>query len=180
MITCEMTADYMRGTMLRGPRMTAKILGVINNHDQLVHKMGRCLTRYHHMDPPMSEALSAEAQIERRDEQNYTPNAQDAAEGVELLPFQGDTVPPTGPPLAWVLLWRGRYANIYGGYIPVPLKEYGWVVWDEVRLESMGVRKLVAGQWNTAPDLVELIQNHCPCLSYIGEDPNTSAWCVLE
>lgn len=170
-----MAVDYMRGTMSRGLKMTARVLSVINNHEQLVDKMAQCLTPYNHLDAPMSEALSAEAQIDRRDEQDYTPNAQDAAEGVELLPFQGDTVPPTGPPLAWFLLWRGRYVNIYGGYIPVPLKEYGWVVWDKCRLDSMGVRKLIVGQWNTAPDLVELIKNHCPWLSYIGEDPDTSA-----
>lgn len=174
MKTYCMAVDYMWGTMSRGLKWTARILSIKNNHEQLVDKVAQCLTPYHQLDAPMIEALSAEAQIDRRDEQDYTPNAQDAAEGVELLPFQGDNVPPTGPPLAWVLLWRGRYVNIYGGYIPVPLKEYGWVVWDECRLDSVGVRRLIAGQWSTTPDLVELIENHCPWLSYVGENTDTS------
>lgn len=168
MIRC-IIIDYMRGTMSRGLKMTARILGVINNHDQLVDKMARCLTPFNHLDAHMSEALSGMAQGDRREDLNYTPNAQDDAEGRDLLPFQGDTAPPTGPPLAWVILWRGRYVNIYGGYIPVPLKEYGWVVWDGCRLDSMGVRKLIAEQWNAAPDLVEEIESDYPWLSYVGQ-----------
>lgn len=41
--------DYMRGTMSRGLKTTARILGVINNHDQLVDEMARCLTPFHHL-----------------------------------------------------------------------------------------------------------------------------------
>lgn len=175
MIIHCMTVVYMQGTISRGLQITAKILGVVNNHDQLVNKMARCLTRYNHLDAPMVEALGVAAQFNRRAHPDYTPNAEDAAEGIDWLPFQGDKVPPTGPPLAWVILWRGRFVNVYGGYIPVPLKEYGWVVWDGCRLDSMGVREHIAGQWNAAPDLVEQIRHHYPLLSYIGEDTDTSA-----
>lgn len=175
MILC-VTVDYMQGTMARGLETTARILDVVNNHDQLVDKMARCLNQFHSIDAKMSTALYLSAYIERREDPDYIPTAQDAAEGVNLLPFQGDTAPPTGPPLAWVIVWKGKYVvSIYGGYIPVPLKEYGWVMWDECRLDSMGVRKLIAGQWNAAPKVVEMIKNHCPWLSYIGEDTDKSA-----
>lgn len=165
----------MRGTMMRGLKMTARILAVINNHDQLVDKMARCLTPFNHLDACMSDSLSTEAQCDRREDLNYTPNAQDDAEGRDLLPFQGDAVPPTGPPLAWVLLWGGRYVNIYGGYVPEPLKEYGWVIWDGCRLDGMDARQLITTQWKSAPDLIEEIESDYPWLSWVGKNPDKPA-----
>ncbi|KAK7943915.1 uncharacterized protein PG986_013028 [Apiospora aurea] len=38
------------------------------------------------------------------------------------LAFLGDSVPTEGgPPVAWVRLWNGKYANLYGGYVPPSL-----------------------------------------------------------
>lgn len=69
-----------------------------------------------------------------------------------------DAVPPDDPPLAWVLLWGGRYANIYEGYVPESLKRWGYVTWDASRWTDMGAKGLVAMQWETALKLVEQIE----------------------
>lgn len=138
--------------------MAAEIFA-IDEHDKLLDKTAVCITRYLTADPPIEESLSIIAQYERREEDNKY-SAKDAAEGVDPLPFSGDTAPPRGPPLAWTLLWGGKYVNIYGGYVPKILQASGWVIWDGDRLDSTGARKLITDQWDTEPDLVEEIARH--------------------
>jgi hypothetical protein len=49
------------------------------------------------------------------------PSEEDRAEARrERLPFLGDA--EDGPPLAWVIVWRGRYSNEYGSVIDRRLK----------------------------------------------------------
>lgn len=72
--------------------------------------------------------------------------------------FRGDHVPLNGPPLGWVLLWNGTYTNIYGEYIPTSLKQWGCVIWDERRIVSLGIKDVVAKQWELYPDLVNHIE----------------------
>ncbi|KAK2607005.1 hypothetical protein N8I77_005718 [Diaporthe amygdali] len=164
--------DYMEGTIERGVKMTARILA-IDKHDQLVDKMARCLTSRQWLDASIKESLDTIAQLDRREDLNHIPNVKDEAEGLDPLLFRGDTVPPKGPPLAWVLLWEGQYVNIFGGYVPELLKACGWVMWDERRLTNTAVRKLIADQWKTAPMLVEEIVQDYPWLSGIGESADT-------
>lgn len=162
----------MEGTVSRGIKMTARLLA-IDKHDQLVDKMARCLTPCQYLDASINASLSTLAQADRREDLNHTPNAKDDAEGRDPLSFPGDTVPPRGPPLAWVLLWGGKYVNIFGEYVPGPLKAYGWVIWDERRLVDMRVGKLITNQWKTAPELVDEIQQDYPWLSDVGKSTDT-------
>lgn len=156
-MTCHEIADYMYGIISRGIKITARLLA-IHSHNQLVNKIARYLTPCQYLDQCIEESLSTMAQSERREDLNYNSKAKDEAEAVTLLPFSGDTVPPKGPPLAWVLLWGGKFVNIYGGYIPEPLKAFGWVRWDKHRLDNLGVRRLIADQWKTVPEIIEKIQ----------------------
>lgn len=138
--------------------MAAEIFA-IDEHDKLLDKTAVCITRYLTSDPPIEETLSTTAQYDRQEEDNKY-SAKDAAEGIEPLPFSGDTAPPRGPPLAWTLLWGETYVNIYGGYVPQTLQASGWVMWDGDRLDSMGARELITDQWGTEPDLVGEIARH--------------------
>lgn len=80
----------------------------------------------------------------------------------EDVSFAGDAVPPDETPFAWgVLLLDGYYANIYGGYVPKPLRRWGHVVWDEHRWVVLGAKGLVTRLWNTVPELVEEIEDEC-------------------
>ncbi|KAI0436491.1 hypothetical protein F4803DRAFT_566822 [Xylaria telfairii] len=149
--------DYMHGTISRGLKLTARLL-VIDDHEKLVAKMQRCLTHFRELDDTMSEALGIMAQSERRD---TSTNARDEAEQRrDSIHFGGDVVPPDGPPFAWVVLWGGKYSNIYGEYVPESVSQWGYVMWDERRWADMGAdENLVAGQWKTSPHLVDEIEN---------------------
>jgi hypothetical protein len=39
----------------------------------------------------------------------------------QKMPFFGDE--ENAPPLAWVIIWRGRYSNLYGDLIPSVLQD---------------------------------------------------------
>ncbi|KAL2144764.1 hypothetical protein VTI28DRAFT_8610 [Corynascus sepedonium] len=152
--------DYMDGTVSRGLKMTVRLLA-IDDHETLVAKMQRCLTHHHSLDAPMRRALGSVAQSDRRDASSNSTsiNPRDEAERRrDPLKFVGDAVPPDGPPLGWVLLWSGTYANIYGEYVPETVRKWGYVMWDERRWAELGARDLVAKQWETAPDLVQEIE----------------------
>jgi hypothetical protein len=41
------------------------------------------------------------------------------------------------PPFAWILMWRGKYSNLYGEYIPDLLRGWGYVMWDERRWNAI-------------------------------------------
>ena len=151
--------DYMKGTISRGLKMIVRLL-VINDHEELVTKMQRCLTRDQNLDAPMRDAFGSIAQNDRREMSTNFPDARDAAEQRrDQMDFAGDAVPPDEPPIAWVLLWGGKYANIYGEYVPELLRRWGYVMWDESRWSDVGAKELVAKQWETAPELVEEISN---------------------
>lgn len=155
----------MEGTISLGPTITAQILA-INNCDQLLDKMASCLTTCQSPDASIQKSLSMSAQYNRQVARDNIPDAMDAAEVFRPrpFPFSGDTVPPRGPPLAWVLLWKGKYVNKYGEYVPETLKASGWIVWDKRRLDSMGASKPIADQWKKEPDLVEEIARDSPWL----------------
>ncbi|KAI0142922.1 hypothetical protein GGR57DRAFT_484827 [Xylariaceae sp. FL1272] len=64
--------------------------------------------------------------------------------------FLGDSLPRNTPPLGWVLLWGGRYMNLWGDYTPEEVKRLGYVIWDERRWTDMGAKDIVAKQWENA------------------------------
>lgn len=151
-----MATDYLEGTISRGLKMTVRLLA-IDNHATLVAKMQRCLTHDQNMDASLRKVLSSLAQDDRRGLSTNPPTARDEAEERrDPMEFAGDALPPNGPPFAWVLLWSSKYANIYGGYVPEPLRRWGYVMWDERRWAGLGA--LVTKQWESAPELVEEIE----------------------
>ncbi|CAN8097708.1 unnamed protein product [Discula destructiva] len=166
----------MEGTLTRGLRITTQILSC-RNPQQLVEKMARYLTPFHYADASLAESLSTMAQCDRRELPGYIVNANDEAEGVESVVSVGDKVPPSGPPLAWTLIWKQIYVNIYGEYVPESLKQWGWVMWDEGRWAKEGelqVRDLVVEQWKTAPDLLEEIKRDYPWLESLVDTLSAS------
>ncbi|KAI0531712.1 hypothetical protein GGR58DRAFT_518298 [Xylaria digitata] len=151
--------DYLYGTMGCGLKMTARLL-MIDDHEKLVSEMQRCLTHFQVLDGPMREVLGSMAQYDRRQMSTNFPNARDEAElRRDPIHFVGDTVPPDGPPSAWVVLWGGNYSNIYGEYVPQSVKQWGYVMWDKRRWIGMGAEEdLIVGQWKTSPELVKEIK----------------------
>ncbi|WYZ42464.1 hypothetical protein EsH8_VI_000163 [Colletotrichum jinshuiense] len=154
-------SDYMNGTVSRGLKMTARLLA-IHDHEKLVAKMEECLTHDQCLDAPLRLVLGTLAQDDRRQLSTNFPSTRDITEQRrDLVDFAGDGIPPNTPPLAWVLLWNGRYANIYGDYVPELLRRCGYVIWDEQRWVDTQARDFIFKQWETAPELVEEIEMDC-------------------
>lgn len=61
-------------------------------------------------------------------------------------PFQGD-VDLRYPPLAWTLIWKGTYSNLYGHYIPDDVRRCGFIFWDASTLECSGGSNALMRQW---------------------------------
>ncbi|KAK4032832.1 hypothetical protein C8A01DRAFT_50464 [Parachaetomium inaequale] len=149
--------DYMDGSVSRGLRLTVRLLPV-HDHDTLVTKMEHNLIKSHFLDDPIRRIVGSTVQRMRRD---TSLNARDEAEQRrDPMDFTGDAVPPDSPPLAWVRLWGGTYVNIFGEYIPEPLKQWGHVMWDAQRWAELGAEHLVSKQWETASNIIEEIEDH--------------------
>ncbi|RFU75927.1 hypothetical protein TARUN_6330 [Trichoderma arundinaceum] len=150
--------DYIECIVSRGLRMLAHLF-TIDDHDKLVVGMGRCITHDRCFDGSLQKALSNMAQGDRREMSPRFPNPQDEAqERGDPMEFTGDTTSAEGPPVAWVLLWNGRYANIYGNYVPIQLRKWGYVMWNEYRWKDMEAKELIRKQWEESPMEVELIE----------------------
>lgn len=94
------------------------------------------------------EALGEAAQFQRRQER--LSNRDQKQQRRDPLPFRGDGEPDAKgprPPLAWTLIWRGTYSNLYGYYVQDVIRRWGYVMWDAARLESTGAKEVLARQW---------------------------------
>ena len=150
-------ADYMEGTVSRGLKLAVRNLEVDNtgDADTLIAKMARCLTHEQRFDYSIEWSLSQVAQRDRRELLADKRSARDEAEERgDPIEFTGDGAP--GPPFAWVLLWRGVYSNICGEYVPLSVRQWGYVMWDERRWN--GLSGLVSKQWDAVPHLVFQIE----------------------
>lgn len=101
-----------------------------------------------HIVPPKGEFIDGPmlrgVQWERR-EQQWSERDRKEKDRDALL-FIGDT--EYSPPLAWTTMWKETYSNLYGSYIEDGLRRWGYIMWDAVRLESTGVRKLILERWD--------------------------------
>ncbi|KAI1426158.1 hypothetical protein F5Y12DRAFT_296032 [Xylaria sp. FL1777] len=152
--------DFLEGSLFHSLEVIARLL-TIDNDEALVSELQKNRSLSHYVDAPIKSALCTVAQFQRRQRSANFPDARDEAEKIrDPIQFIGDTVPPDGPPAAWVALWGGRYSNIYGGYVPEPVQQWGYVFWDEHRWIDMGVDdNLLVRQWKLSDDLVDEIES---------------------
>ncbi|POS68905.1 hypothetical protein DHEL01_v212700 [Diaporthe helianthi] len=60
----------------------------------------------------------------------------------------------SAPPLAWVLMWDGKYCNLYGDYVPDDFRRWGYILWDERRWNSIeGALGLLIRLWASSSQL---------------------------
>ncbi|RAQ59023.1 hypothetical protein COH20_007123 [Aspergillus flavus] len=139
--------SLLKGTISRGLDLLHMVIFEIKDHTHLVTTMQQ------HISWPTGnflegEALGESAQFQRR--QEHPSNRDLRQERRDPLPFQGDEVPdPNGvhPPLAWTLIWRGSYSNLYGYYVQDIIRRWGYVMWHATRLDYTGAKELLARQW---------------------------------
>lgn len=102
------------------------------------------------------DATEFQAQMNRRDYHLF--GERDLAERRrEAMPFTGDD--PCTPPLVWVLLWGGKYSNLFGGYVPHELRRWAHVIWDKDRLSVDGLKGYLVWLWASSPEL-NMVTNH--------------------
>ncbi|ROW13982.1 hypothetical protein VPNG_04093 [Cytospora leucostoma] len=154
-LTLSSTTEFLNGTIGRGGLRLALHMFTTETHNDLVALMEKSLsTIQHHF---FTEASSMMAQWNRRDMarlRGLTDNRECIEQRREALTFVGDD--SAQPPLAWVLLWGGKYSNLYGEYVPVELRRRGYVMWDEGRLDVKAAREYFARLWAESPELKEV------------------------
>lgn len=94
------------------------------------------------------DALGETAQWQRRRERLSYRDQKELRR--DPLPFKGDNESDANglyPPLAWTLIWRGTYSNLYGYYVQDVIRRWGYVMWDAARLERTGAKEVLARQW---------------------------------
>ncbi|KAK3935654.1 hypothetical protein QBC46DRAFT_396979 [Diplogelasinospora grovesii] len=138
--------SLLKGTISRGLELLHTVFK-ISDHKHLVSTMQQ------HISWPRgnflgNEALGETAQFQRRRER---PSHRDQKQQRhDPLPFEGDDESDANglrPPLAWALMWRGTYSNLYGYYVQDVIRRWGYVMWDAARLEHTGAKKVLARQW---------------------------------
>lgn len=139
--------EFLNGTIGQGGLRLAFHMFRTEKHDDLVGLMKKALTTIEH--DFFREASSAVAQCDRRIEDS--DHGYSAKEIQSSLVFTGDD--SARPPLAWVLLWGGKYSDLYGEYVPSELRQQGYVIWDERRLDVRGTKEYFARLWDESPEL---------------------------
>lgn len=139
--------------------------------------MSDSLTFWFVKDCPLPWLLETGIQEQRRSDAELMANltARDKAEmRRDSMNFAGDDGSPGGPPLAWVLLWDGLYANIYGAYTPDSTKSWGYVMWDVRRWDELGAKDLIQKQWEeTDPEVIDMMERDygwCPPIQWYDCD----------
>ncbi|KAF5640821.1 hypothetical protein F52700_3533 [Fusarium sp. NRRL 52700] len=82
-------------------------------------------------------------QEERRENQHS--DRDQAQDDREKMVFSGDN--DDSPPLAWVIFWKEAYSNLFGDFIPRPLRQWGYVMWDGDRLANTDAVAILDQAW---------------------------------
>lgn len=139
--------------------LTASRLLSIANQGEIISVIEDCLlSRKNCYDKSLAESQGCAAQFDRRQMHHHSAAVHQRPRNKTIC-FSGDTETLDGPPLGWVLLWNEKYSNVYGPYVPGPLRQWGFVMWDAARLEKMGVKDLIYKQWETSPKCAQAIED---------------------
>lgn len=108
----------------------------------------RANLHWHAFDTWLDDIISNTSMHERW-ERSYSERDAAQDEG-RAMPFRGDDGDQQlgSPPLAWVLIWAGTYSNLFGVFIPRPLRRWGYIMWDAWRLEETGAKDVLMREWN--------------------------------
>ncbi|KAI0392150.1 hypothetical protein F5Y17DRAFT_437671 [Xylariaceae sp. FL0594] len=139
----------LEGTMARGIELLHALIFKMKDLEHLVSTMQEKISRLGGA-PALGESWKEYEQTARRD--RGLSSRDEKQQRREPLPFTGDKPSDAHPPLAWTLIWKGTYSNLYGEYIPGELRSWGYVMWDAPRMERTGACEVLARQWETRWD----------------------------
>lgn len=131
----------LEGTLSRGLELLHNVLFKTTNHAHLVSTMQGQISQSR--SASLSQTMKDEPQSVRREQH---PSDRDWRERQrDPLPFQGDH--EELPPLAWTLMWRETYSNQFGWVVEDGMRSWGYIMWDFMRLEHTGAKKVLERQW---------------------------------
>lgn len=144
--------EFLSGTIGNGGLSLALEMVTAETHDERLDLMTKSLRVGGDF---LEEAMGSAAQRHRRDIQL---NDRDRAEERrQVMLFAGDEA--GAPPLAWTLLWGGRYSNLFGGYVPDELRRWGYIIWDARRIDVGGTKEYLKDLWASSPALMHVCWN---------------------
>ncbi|KAI1325358.1 hypothetical protein F5Y16DRAFT_273198 [Xylariaceae sp. FL0255] len=157
--SCLMGHTVLEGTTLLGLSNVHNVLSISDNNDDL-----RMRWTNTDADPYFFNGVYM-----------YWPNHYDRGslrpskrqmkqEAGDALPFRGDGE-PDAPPIAWTTIWEDTYSIIYGYCIPSGPRDWGYIFWDERRMESTGAMKVLMRDWRYMHE---------------GWHPVAQLWCVRD
>ncbi|KAF2271914.1 uncharacterized protein EI97DRAFT_347476, partial [Westerdykella ornata] len=121
------------GTLSVGLELLHTVLSQKNHHDDLVHTVRMNLQWP--VNGSFHEPFFKEGPIRHR-WMNYRTEEDQMQRRRDPLPFTGDG-DASGPPLAWTMMWKGTYSNLYGCHISEELRQWGYIMWDAERLQKL-------------------------------------------
>lgn len=130
--------------MIQGLPLLSAVFGA-DDHESLVEMIrNRVLDGSKFADSFMPGSRThwldlATDQLEQEERAVNWPSERDADQNSrKTMTFGGDSL--NSPPLAWTIIWKGRYGNLFGSFIPKALQLWGYVFWDGQRLDA-GVKE---------------------------------------
>ncbi|OJJ75258.1 hypothetical protein ASPBRDRAFT_193907 [Aspergillus brasiliensis CBS 101740] len=146
---------YLIGLITQGLDHLQQVFFKTQDHSHLVDIMEKSLKLHTSvfLEADGLGALSYLAQHERRHAASSERDKREKRR--DPLPFRGDFVNNLDgeyPPLAWTLLWKGTYSNMFGEYMGDEIPKWGYVMWDAARIEHTGAKEVLARQWNSMWD----------------------------
>lgn len=114
----------------------------IHDHEELVNTMQANM--FKHASEYWLSDVTGNTDMHERWETSYSERDAAQDEG-RPMPFIGDDL--DSPPLAWVLIWGEAYSNLFGTFIPRPLRLWGYIMWDAWRLEEDGAKEVLMREW---------------------------------
>lgn len=136
------TRCYFRNFLVsQGLPLLASVLP-IDDHDELVD--GLSVQMHHFVSDTWLDDITGNTDMHQRWERSYSERDAAQDEGRPMT-FRGDDL--DSPPLAWVLIWGEAYSNLFGTFIPKPLRLWGYIMWDARRLEESGAKDVLMHEW---------------------------------
>jgi hypothetical protein len=137
----------LEGTASCGLELLHTVFFNINDHEHLVSIMQKHISgpKGEFLDGPMHQGVQWARREQQLSERDLKQRRRDP------LPFRGDAEPDANgslPPLAWTLMWKGTYSNLFGYYVDNDIRRWGYIMWDAARLERMGAKEVLAQQWD--------------------------------
>ncbi|KAK2613177.1 hypothetical protein N8I77_000104 [Diaporthe amygdali] len=114
----------------------------IHEHEELVNTMQANMLK--HASEYWLGDVTGNTDMHERWETSYSERDAAQDEG-RPMPFVGDDL--NSPPLAWVLIWGEAYSNLFGTFIPRPLRLWGYIMWDAWRLKEDGAKEVLMREW---------------------------------